>query len=507
MDCSSPSLPLGMNNSLKSKFSRKPLDTALHTEQSKAEDVAQMALLSLGMEINCGINHPSDSKKSVLKRIPDESMTGINSNNSMKAEDKCVGEQYTQKEKISGKRKKADTEEEISSESSFDKENSALLRGSCTRDILEKPLDLSDRFSVLRPKDRSHGSRNRTKQAISPETLNPDPKKQLNRDLREDIHQQTMRKPLQYGLDHMQGETGQDCQLFDDLEITSPHESKRQAKSWNRDCEPASVLQPNPHMDQACFHSQQNKTSIDNVQWSIDPGADLSQYEREMTLADFKDGSPAKPEMDDMDYTYVSESILVKMKGRDKMDSDSDENERTGHDTFGEIFDRTEHGEYLSYNQEKSPSQSLDLKEECNLSTQANEKAERLTHQKQRAFVEPYFQRPERKKNDLDFPHIEVVRNKEERRKMLGHTCKECEVYYADLPEHERAKKLASCSRHRFHYIPPNTPENFWEVGFPSTQTCKERGYIKEEISPCQRPRRRQPYNAMFSPKVNEQKI
>lgn len=48
--------------------------------------------------------------------------------------------------------------------------------------------------------------------------------------------------------------------------------------------------------------------------------------------------------------------------------------------------------------------------------------------------------------------------------------------YYADIPEEEREKKLASCSRHRFRYIPPNTPENFWEVGFPSTQTCVERG-------------------------------
>ncbi|XP_027954169.1 DNA endonuclease RBBP8, partial [Eumetopias jubatus] len=105
-----------------------------------------------------------------------------------------------------------------------------------------------------------------------------------------------------------------------------------------------------------------------------------------------------------------------------------------------------------------------------------------------------------------NFPHIEVVRKKEERRKLLGHTCKECEIYYADIPAEEREKKLASCSRHRFRYIPPNTPENFWEVGFPSTQTCMERGYIKEDLDPCLRPKRRQPYNAMFSPKSKEQK-
>lgn len=52
--------------------------------------------------------------------------------------------------------------------------------------------------------------------------------------------------------------------------------------------------------------------------------------------------------------------------------------------------------------------------------------------------------------------------------------------YYADIPEEEREKKLAACSRHRFRYIPPNTPENFWEVGFPSTQTCVERGQCEK---------------------------
>lgn len=50
--------------------------------------------------------------------------------------------------------------------------------------------------------------------------------------------------------------------------------------------------------------------------------------------------------------------------------------------------------------------------------------------------------------------------------------------YYAHLSEEEKQKKLSACSRHRFLYIPPCTPENFWEVGFPSTQTCIERGNL-----------------------------
>ncbi|XP_060920191.1 DNA endonuclease RBBP8-like [Labrus mixtus] len=103
------------------------------------------------------------------------------------------------------------------------------------------------------------------------------------------------------------------------------------------------------------------------------------------------------------------------------------------------------------------------------------------------------------------FAHVVVIRKKDERRKLKGATCKECDVYYAHLPEDEKQKKLSSCSRHRFLYIPPCTPENFWEVGFPSTQTCIDRGYVREEKKPEARTRRRQPFNALFSPKRNHQ--
>ena len=51
--------------------------------------------------------------------------------------------------------------------------------------------------------------------------------------------------------------------------------------------------------------------------------------------------------------------------------------------------------------------------------------------------------------------------------------------YYTHLPEEEKERKLSACSRHRFLYIPPSTPENFWEVGFPSTQTCIDRGNVR----------------------------
>lgn len=176
-------------------------------------------------------------------------------------------------------------------------------------------------------------------------------------------------------------------------------------------------------------------------------------------------------------------------------------------DTLEDMFDRTAHEEYESCLADGFP-QVVNELEELPAAVREpiahNDKHDKV---KQKAFVEPYFKDNERETSLRNFPHIEVVRKKEERRKLLGHTCKECEIYYADMPAEEREKKLASCSRHRFRYIPPNTPENFWEVGFPSTQTCMERGYIKEDLDLCPRPKRRQPYNAMFSPKGKEQKI
>uniref|UniRef100_A0A671F0M9 DNA endonuclease activator Ctp1 C-terminal domain-containing protein n=1 Tax=Rhinolophus ferrumequinum TaxID=59479 RepID=A0A671F0M9_RHIFE len=70
------------------------------------------------------------------------------------------------------------------------------------------------------------------------------------------------------------------------------------------------------------------------------------------------------------------------------------------------------------------------------------------------------------------------------------------------LPQKE--KNLASCSTHRFHYIPPNTTENFWEVGFPSSQTCKERGYIKEDLDPCPPPKTAALQCSLFSEREGE---
>uniref|UniRef100_A0A8C4N4C0 DNA endonuclease activator Ctp1 C-terminal domain-containing protein n=1 Tax=Eptatretus burgeri TaxID=7764 RepID=A0A8C4N4C0_EPTBU len=90
-------------------------------------------------------------------------------------------------------------------------------------------------------------------------------------------------------------------------------------------------------------------------------------------------------------------------------------------------------------------------------------------------------------KTNGEYAYVEVVRKKDERMKLPGHACKECDTYYAHLTPGERAKKLQECSRHRARYAMPSTPDNFWEIGFPSTQTCRDRGYLREEHTPVHR--------------------
>ncbi|OCT76705.1 hypothetical protein XELAEV_18031908mg [Xenopus laevis] len=512
MDCSSPPLPVGLSSKLKSHCSRNAPDFSVH---AKAEDGALLTRLSHCIETDSVISQCSSNRQDVLRPSPNKSDAQMGKYIFDSEQHKQTGNRYV-------KRKNAEAEQEESCESSFDKENNIPLKdiSGARHSMLDKPLDLSDRFSVLRPQDRSHESSSRTKLTISLVPEKPDTKTILHIDLKENLHQQTRQKKVfvsglvehsAFNLHEDNEVTEEDNKPFHDSETEIMcHVPKRKPRAVHRGVQPTSVLQPNLHMVHACLESQ-GRPPIDNMQWSIDPGADLSQYEMDMTMEDSKSGSPAKPELEDMDYTYVNESCLLKMKMGDPDDSEAESKDQ---DSFGEMFDKTEYGEYASYIKDKSPSQSISCKERSDIPSIENKKitsekeheSKGEPYQKQKAFVEPYFQRPERKKPAIDFPHIEVVRNKEERRKMLGHTCKECELYYADLPEEERAKKLASCSRHRFRYIPPSTPENFWEVGFPSTQTCKDRGYIKEELSPCQRPRRRQPYNAIFTSKIKEQK-
>ncbi|KAK1885382.1 DNA endonuclease RBBP8 [Dissostichus eleginoides] len=203
--------------------------------------------------------------------------------------------------------------------------------------------------------------------------------------------------------------------------------------------------------------------------WSMDPALTRSMYDSEWRGDEPNEEEEECPaDLVDTDRTWVSHSLLLGRgeNAQDRRDSVSGLGGKAT-DSLDMMFDTTACGEYNSH---------LDPHE----STMS--------------------QISRRKARGPAFAHMAVVRKKDERRKLKGTTCKECDVYYAHLPEDEKEKKLSACSRHRFLYIPPCTPENFWEVGFPSTQTCIDRGYIKEDKNPQARTRRRQPYNALFSP-------
>ncbi|XP_054527872.2 DNA endonuclease RBBP8 isoform X6 [Pan troglodytes] len=528
----------------------------LEKTRSKCEDSALFTHHSLGSEVNKIIIQSSN--KQILKNISESlgeqnrSECGKDSNTDKHLEPlKSLGGRTSKRKKT-----EEESEHEVSCpQASFDKENAFpfpmdnqfSMNGDC---VMDKPLDLSDRFSAIQRQEKSQGSetsKNRFRQVTLYEALKTIPKGfsssrkasdgncTLPKDSpgepcsQECIILQPLNKCSPDNKPSLQikeenavfkiplrpRESLETENVLDDIKSAGSHEPiEIQTRSVHGGCELASVLQLNPCRTGKIKSLQNNQdVSFENIQWSIDPGADLSQYKMDVTVIDTKDGSQSKlgGETVDMDCTLVSETVLLKMKKQEQKGEKSSmlfyiDEERKMNDSLEDMFDRTTHEEYESCLAD-SFSQAADEKEELSTATKKlHTHGDKQDKVKQKAFVEPYFKDDERETSLQNFPHIEVVRKKEERRKLLGHTCKECEIYYADMPAEEREKKLASCSRHRFRYIPPNTPENFWEVGFPSTQTCMERGYIKEDLDPCPRPKRRQPYNAIFSPKGKEQK-
>ncbi|XP_074002245.1 DNA endonuclease RBBP8 [Numenius arquata] len=559
-------LDSGLKPHLKTNLFNNPSSSRSHKNRSKSEDVAFVAPLNVGTEINSVISQASINRQMVVKKSTNEAVTGVG--NTCAAKNELIKSDFLlihqrQLEGRSAKRKKAEDDHAISCEkASFNKENSVPFQSDIQHingeHTVDKPLDLSDRFSGVRCQEKKQGNEETCKNRLKQVTLH-DVFSQFGKPIPEgsSSNQKVNNESCLFGRDlqeesyvqeAMLGKTFPDKknqiqmkeevplfsvvplrssveteQLFDDVKVASGHvPNRKRTRTGHGESEPASVLQPNPcrlSKNKALQNEQdlKDKSSSENLQWSIDPGADLSQYKMDMTVIDTKGGSQSRVggEAVDMDYTYVSQSVLSRMKNQEQNQESSPRGENRKNDTLTEMFDRTTHEEYESCLSEDSPSacdekEILHDEEQDKGVTAASKKLKKYEDKqdkaKQKAFVEPYFKSDERKNTVLDFPHIEVIRKKEERRKLPGHTCKECEIYYADIPEEEREKKLASCSRHRFRYIPPNTPENFWEVGFPSTQTCVERGYIKEDLAPCQRPKRRQPYAVMFSPKGKEQK-
>ncbi|XP_051537973.1 DNA endonuclease RBBP8 [Myxocyprinus asiaticus] len=278
--------------------------------------------------------------------------------------------------------------------------------------------------------------------------------------------------------------------------------SETETVPTNQDSKKRKCLEADLYSQRKSSHQNQNNTPFPYDQsWSVDPGADLAQYETESSL---QPEPIADLETMDTDCTFVSHSLLLGGQKKTGLTGIG----QKANDSLADIFDKTAYEEYESCPQDVSSDANQDsVYEEEREEEEIKEAEEQIVVEfRQPADKERVKCNGDASNRNRSFACVDVVRKKDERRKLKGHYCKECEIYYADLPEEERQNKLSSCSRHRYRYIPPSTPENFWEVGFPSTQTCVERGYIKEEDQPDVRIRRRRPYFAMFSPKVKSQK-
>ncbi|XP_061452889.1 DNA endonuclease RBBP8 isoform X2 [Rhineura floridana] len=553
----SPSvLATGQKSNLKINPVNSP-HSRVEKMKSKSEDVAFVAPLNLRTEITSVISQASTGKQVVLKQSANEPITCV-TNTHLDKDEIVKSDFLLASQKLLGsrnpKRKKSD--ERGGHVTNCEKENAfpshvdvPLINRDNTTD---KPLDLSDHFSGFCCQEKSYVSAETSKTRLRQATLHDAfqlPVKDsssniisgnylMSKDSQEDpCVQEAILKCLSKASPENEPQLqineeittfcnppmpndALESDLSEDMKVAGVQESARKRiRSGTGVGEPASVLQPNPCRvtKTTKLLNEQDKSSLESVQWSIDPGADLSQYKMDVTLIDTKEGIQGRIEAEtmDMDYTYVSDSILLRMKNQEHNEASSPREKRKN-DTLAEIFDQTSYEEYESYveddnlpgynNRESSQVEEEENKEMSTVKKNLQRCGDKQDKIKQKAFVEPYFKSDERRNTVLDFPHVEVVRKKEERKKLPGHTCKECEIYYADFPEEVREKKLAACSRHRSRYVPPDTPENFWEVGFPSTQMCVERGYIKEDLAPCLRPKRRQPYNVMFSPKGKEQK-
>uniref|UniRef100_A0A8C6XC10 DNA endonuclease RBBP8 n=1 Tax=Naja naja TaxID=35670 RepID=A0A8C6XC10_NAJNA len=493
--------------------------------RSKSEDIPFM---SLGTEIATVLNQAPVGRQVALEQNSEEPITCV-TNTHLDKSDIIKGGFHLASQKVLGNRcsKRKKNDDKSNHVIRCEKENAfpshADIFPIARDNTIDKPLDLSDRFSDF-PCEKiiAESSKIKMRQATLHGVFQPLVKDSsskitnsnsvMNKDSQDNpCVQEAILKSLTKMSPVKEHDVKEEIAIFsnpplqndDSIKVAGDHEPIcKRIRSGHGIGEPASVLQPNPCRMTKITQFEQDKISLENVQWSIDPGADLSQYKMDVTLIDTKEGTQTRvgSETLDMDHTYISDSILLRRK-KQRQKEENNPGEKRKKDTLTEIFDQTTYEEYESDLED-------DNLPECDHKNSSEEEGkEKSTIQSILLFYIPVFLCLHCRTNlVLDFPHIEVVRKKEERRKLTGHTCKECEIYYAGLPEEEREKKLATCSRHRSRYIPPETPENFWEVGFPSTQICVERGYIKEEFTPCPRPKRRQPYNVMFSPKGKEQK-
>merc|ERR1719348_1186553 len=92
----------------------------------------------------------------------------------------------------------------------------------------------------------------------------------------------------------------------------------------------------------------------------------------------------------------------------------------------------------------------------------------------------------EEQNQDPAFAYVgPVVRGRDERKKLLGFDCRECQEYYQSKLEEGYTKDqilamLNKCSRHRGLFKPPLTPEKFWDPHIVEDDTQDPRNKTQE---------------------------
>ncbi|TSL40940.1 Serine/threonine-protein kinase RIO3 [Bagarius yarrelli] len=172
--------------------------------------------------------------------------------------------------------------------------------------------------------------------------------------------------------------------------------------------------------------------TLHDESWSMDPGAALSQYDT---------SKPPHPEPKiqtetvDLDCTYVSHSLLVAYKKKSDLDQT---NSLTGigqkaNDSLANIFDITGHEDYESCPQDETSAMGNKCvpKNKDEEGEEQEEGMEKDKHMEETEFIdeeEPAGDPADSAKN-TSVACVVVVRKKAERRKLHGHTCKECEIF------------------------------------------------------------------------------
>ncbi|XP_054439808.1 DNA endonuclease RBBP8 isoform X2 [Pteronotus mesoamericanus] len=436
----SPSLlETGKKSHLKTAPFSSTSNSRSEKTRSKSEDSSLFTHPNLGSEVNKIINQ-SSNKQILINKTVSESISEQDSSdhikNAITDKDKHVIPLKSLGWKTSKRKKiEEESEDEVScTQASLDKENAFPFpldsHSSMNGDyVMDKPLDLSDRFSAIHCQEKNQGSETskiRYRQVTLCEALKPISKSSSSsrkalsgscvqtKDspgelcLQECILQPLSKSspdtkiPLQikeenpiFKIPLHPRESLETENLFDDMKDAGSHEPVRiKTKSVHGACELASVLQLNPCRITKIKPLQNNQdVPFENIQWSIDPGADLSQCKMDITVTDTKDGSQSRlagGETVDMDSTLVSETVLLKMKIQEQKGEKSPNGERKMNDSLEDMFDRTTHEEYESCLAESYP-QVAEKKELSATTKKPNTHGDKQDKVTQKAFVEPYF--------------------------------------------------------------------------------------------------------------------